>query len=191
MDDHRHAVVHALGQAIGRRSDDGERVQRLGLRLAKAEPRQLRLVSLLRRRPSLPKSSEAKQVAVPHRVVNRLLATWSRFPLVVAVHRQQATPPLKRLPEAWLLIDRLRPRVGQLGPDRLVLGPRRDQPPPHRLQPDASRLVNGHERVLRWRKVQPGRDRRRIAPGLHLLFDLVPAGTLCHPTTHLELLSFV
>ena len=53
MNDHRHAVVHALGQAIGRRGDDSERVQRLGLRLAKAEPRQLRLVSLLRRRPSL------------------------------------------------------------------------------------------------------------------------------------------
>ena len=40
---HRHAVVHALGQAIGGGSDDGESMQRLGLRLAKLEARQLRL----------------------------------------------------------------------------------------------------------------------------------------------------
>ena len=54
MNDHRHAVVHALGQTIGRRGDDGERAQRLGLRLAKA--RQLRLVGLLRCRPRFPQS---------------------------------------------------------------------------------------------------------------------------------------
>ena len=74
MDDHWHAVMHALGQTIGCRGDNGECAQCPSLRLVKTEPWQLWLVGLLRRRPSLPKSSEAKQVAVTHRVIYRLLA---------------------------------------------------------------------------------------------------------------------
>lgn len=34
--------------------------------------------------------------------------------------------------------------------------------------------------------VHQRRDCQSISPGLHILFDLVPAGTLYHPTTHMD-----
>jgi hypothetical protein len=103
-----------------------------------------------------PRKPDRASVAAMDEV--RPLALFGSLPFIIAIRRDQAAPPLHRVPEGRFFQHRLRARIDQQGKFTGVLDPGRQQAPAHQPEMPDAVLDDDHRYRLRRRNIMPWRE---------------------------------